>query len=192
MVVPSLHCTSAPQEVSSSPFLHWRHTVRARSTHGSRGSISIQAQTPKSLPELCCRHTLAPSCPLLSWLTHWFPWMVSSPFCCSWLDPLDGLQTWFITSPWLQLSMGPCYPHPALPIQLRCCRTVPWLVRALPVLGSPSAHSLPLLMVQPHSCCSLTLTTTATWRGPSPQRSLASEKPPVKSPGMFTLLAPSN
>lgn len=81
------------------------------------------------LPELCCRHTLAPSCPLLSQLTHWFFWMLSSPFRCSWLDPLDGLWTQFITSPWLELSIRPCYPHPDLPIQLRCCRTVPWLGR---------------------------------------------------------------
>lgn len=141
------------------------------------------------LPELCCRHTLAPSCALLSQLTHWFFWMLSSPFCCSWLDPLGGLRTQFITSPWLELSIRPCYAHPDLPIQLRCCRTVPWLGRYCLCWGHRQCTPV-LLMVQLCSCCSLTLTTTVMWQGPSPQHSLASEKPPVKSPGIFNLLAP--
>lgn len=132
----------------------------------------------QTLSELCCRFTLAQDCHLLSWLTHWFCWKVSSTASrpisyCSWTN---GPQIRFITSTWLGLLMGPCYPHLVLPIQHRCCRTVPWLVRARPVLGS----FIPL-MEQPHFCCSLTPATIVTWQGPSLQSSPVPEKKPVTS-----------
>lgn len=50
---------------------------------------------------------------------------------------------------------GPCYQHPAL-LMYRCCGTVPSSVRALCLLGSPSASTaLPSEAASP--CCSLTL-----------------------------------
>lgn len=138
MVVPSLHCTSA-QEISPSPFLH---TIRAHSTHGSRGSISIQAQTPKSClscavgipwPRLvpCCRSSLTGSSgcsPAPSVALDWTLWMDSGP---NHHLTLAGTVNKTLLPPSRSA-------HPAQ--MLQDCALIG---EVLPVLGSPSTHSLP-------------------------------------------------
>lgn len=116
----------------------------------------------QTLPELCCKHTLAPPCSLTYWFIHCLSWMLSGPFCCSWLEP--WMSSKLDSSPYLGLLMKPCYLHPSLPTQLRYCRTVPWLMRALPVLGhrDSTAH-------HPHGAAPFLLLpeTNNHWQGPS-------------------------
>lgn len=97
----------------------------------------------------------------------------------------DELQTSFTTLPCLGLSMRPCYPHLSLPIQLRSCRTVPWLRRHCSCWGHCQGttchpHGAAPFLLLPKSDC----TCTATWQD------LLSE-PPIKTRGIFTLLAPA-
>lgn len=119
-----LDCTSPSQEVSPSPFLLWQHTVRAHSTCGSRGSISIQTQTPK--PCLSCAvgipwphpvlqdtgsFTVSPGWALVpsvapDWNPGWTPNLISH-------FALPGAADETLV------------PSASLPIQLRHCRTVP-------------------------------------------------------------------
>lgn len=81
---------------------------------------------------------------------------------------LDELQTCFITLPCLGLLMrpipSPIFAHPAQILQDSALVDEGTACAGVTVSTQPVTRT-----VQPHACCSLKLTTTATSQGPSPQ-----------------------